>query len=118
MSKLELLKSNMTRKLEDIVTEMSCNNMTALLNLSYELLKLESDCKTEKEKFVKEMLEGNVKPAILVDIICSNTWSKQNSQMVSKASKYFNLVMNKSDYLIYKKKGLGPQSLSLSESLN
>ena len=76
MSKLELLKSNMTRKLEDIVTEMSCNNMKALLNLSFELLKLESDCNSEKDKFVKGMLEGNVKPAILVDIICANTWNK------------------------------------------
>ena len=55
---------------------MSCNNMKALLNLSFELLKLESDCKSEKDKFVKGMLEGNVKPAILVDIICANTWNK------------------------------------------
>lgn len=84
LSKMELLKSNMDRKLEDIVTQLSINNMAGLLNLSYELLKLEADCKPEN-KFVKEMLEGNVKPAILVDIICSNSFDAQTNSMVAKA---------------------------------
>jgi len=51
-SELELYKSRFTRKLEDIVTQLSTTSMNALFSLCYELLKLEADCKPEN-KFVK-----------------------------------------------------------------
>lgn len=114
-SELELYKSRFSRKLEDIVTQMSTTSMATLFSLCYELLKLEADCKPE-DKFVKEMLDGCMKPSILVDIVCSNKFNQQTNVMAPSAKKHFNLLMNKNNYLVYKKKSLGVEAVTVSNN--
>lgn len=113
-SELELHKSGITRKLEDVVTQLSTARMTSLLSLCYELLKLEADCKPQN-KFVREMLDGSMKPSILVDIVCANTYDAEKNRMTANEKKFFKLVKNESS-LVYKKKTFGSQALALNKN--
>lgn len=62
--------------------------MNTLLSLCYELLKLEAESKPEN-KFVKQMLGGCMKPSVLVEIVCSNTYDQQTKVMTPAAGKFF-----------------------------
>lgn len=77
--KLTTNLSNLSRALEDKMTEFYKHDMSMLLNLCYELLKLEAE---EEQPFLFNLLNGQVKPHALVQIICSNYYDKVRSRVL------------------------------------
>ena len=61
-------KTTLSRYLEDLITDICKKDTCMLLDLAYELLKMESP----DDPFVRDTLYGQVKPEFLVNLICSN----------------------------------------------
>ena len=71
-----------------VVTGLN-NDFTELFNFCYELRKQDNN-----DEFTYELLNGPVKPAILVDIIVNNIWVKSNQRMGHRRNQSFRLVIN------------------------
>lgn len=67
---IDLLRSRVLRQIEDTVTLIS-KTSKQLSNFAYELRRLDLS-----NKYSRELLSGNVKPAGLVDIILANSWDE------------------------------------------
>jgi len=59
------------------------------------------------------MLEGCMKPSVLVDIVCSNTYDQATTSMKPAAKKFFRVQLNPERHLAYKKKTFGTQAVTL-----
>jgi len=70
--------------------------MHTLLDLSYELLKLEN----EKEEFVYELLYSHVKPACLANLICSNYYNSRMGRVEPRADQVFQMVIGQENCIL------------------
>lgn len=74
-SSSELQCSKAERLTEDIVTDIS-KDQRELLTFAYEMLKTDVD-----QKFTFDLLNGQVKPHSLVQVIMSNKWNPKLDKM-------------------------------------
>ena len=70
----------------DLVTNIA-KDLTELFMFSFELRKQDVN-----DEYSYDLLNGAVKPCILVDVICNNFWSK-NKRMALKKELKFNLTI-------------------------
>lgn len=103
-------KSKLWRKVELLFSELAQTNLPGLLNLCYELIKIEGE---KKEKFVYGFLNGNIQPQKLVEIICSNSYNKMTDKMVPDPNKFFRLVVKQDSFLKYSQNSDGINALTL-----
>lgn len=98
-AELDLYVFKADRYIEDTVTEIA-QSPENLMKFAYELRKQDID-----DEFSYGFLNGQVKPAILQDIILSNKWSKAFSKMVVKESEAaFSLrIGEQASSILYKK---------------
>ena len=69
---------NIDRFTEDMVTQISLDPQK-LLAFAYELRKQDGE-----DRYSYELLNGQVRPHVLVTIICSNKWNEQRQEMETK----------------------------------
>ena len=70
----------------DLVTNIA-KDLTDLFMFSFELRRQDT-----KDEYSYDLLNGAVKPCILVDVICNNVWTK-NKKMTFKRDLKFNLTI-------------------------
>ena len=88
-------KSTALRALEDVVSTIQ-KNKSDLFCFAFELRKQDTE-----DKYSFDFLNGQVKPAILVDIIMSNQWVSEKDQMIVNQNFFMNVD---SYFLIYQEK--------------
>ena len=72
-----------------MITNYAKQDLTMLLNLSYELLKIEFE--QNDAMLINHLLRGQVKPDILFQLIRSNHYDQKAKMVVPKPDKFFNM---------------------------
>lgn len=107
-------QTGLKRLVEDLVTDLCKQDLQTLLDLSYELLKIEADV----DPFVHDLLQGQVKPNALVDIICSNYYNKKTNKVEPKEKQQFRLVIGPDNHLLqYKSDSGSKHPISIASNL-
>lgn len=94
--------------IDDIITELGMDPQD-LTAFCFELRCLDKD-----DLFTRQLLEKNVRPSIMVDMILSNKWNPKSKQMETNPEKMFNISIGTGRYksngkalLFRNKKGWG-----------
>lgn len=85
-SAIELFKLNTENFLTEIITNLAAN-YDRLFAFCFELRKQDSN-----NNYSEDLLNGCVKPSILVDIIMNNTWDQKKRRMYQTRDIYFRFV--------------------------
>ena len=85
---IDLQINNAKRLVEDVVTELTID-IKQLYQFSYELLKHDVE-----QKYVFDLLNGQVRQSELVNIIMSNQWNSKTKKMEVKKGIKFKIVAN------------------------
>lgn len=75
-AKIDLLNLKISRFIEETVMHVCETGSAELFKFAYELRKFDT-----QEKYSKDFLNGQVRPDILVKIICSNKWNDSKKKM-------------------------------------
>ena len=98
MAKINIQSNMLKTKIEDLITEISASDQAFLLDFSYEFLKLEST--SSKKSNLHDILNGTVKPSILVDLICSNFYNSKTGRVEPKPHSKFYIANGDNGILI------------------
>lgn len=79
----------MKKIIEDIVKKFASLPLE-LMGFAYELRKADTE-----DKYSEELLKGNVKSQVLIDIILSNKWNKMVKELVPDENSFFRFVHDK-----------------------
>lgn len=106
-SALDHMLSKASRQLEQVVLDFN-QDPQKLMSFCYFLRKIDT-----KNEYTFEFLNGLVKPAILVDIICANKWDSVHQQMKYDVKTEFMIhIGNENKALEYKEEGGVPSICS------
>lgn len=103
-AKLDLGLTQAMRGMEDTVMAIS-KEPDQLVAFAYELRRQDLE-----DKYSFEFINGNVKPSILVDIIMSNYWDKDEDCMKVKKTDRFRICIGQTMGIQFKKEGSGGQT--------